>query len=546
MYRRLIVGVVLVFCLAVVGSVAAQTNGPLAPQGVAATTKFTYQGQINRNGTLFTGTCDMRFTLWDAAVAGTQQGATYTPPASVPVSNGVFAIELDFGNQFKGEARWLQTEAKCADDADYTALPRQPLTAVPYAISLLPGAVIDGTGPLGLTVNTPNGNALVAYGQKNGFATIYGNDGSSTGGYGVYGTTTKGSGVAGFATGSGTGVFGNAQTGSAVYGTSASGTGVRGISTSWVGVWGQSDTSSGVHGQSTAWVGVWGQSTTSSGVHGQSTNGAGVYAKSTNWDGVHVESAGAQGVYVGTAAQDGVRVDGAGIDGVYANGGAGNSGVFGNNFNDNSIGVKGRADSAGSVGVWGESLNNTGVYGQSANGIGVWAASTSPTQGALYARNTGGGPAAYIDGRASVSVIEIRGGADLAERFNVGGDKAEPGTLMVIDPQHPGQLTISRSAYDTKVAGIVSGAGDVKPGLTLHQQGVLEGNTEVAIAGRVYVKSIGSNGSIEPGDLLTTSDQPGYAMKATDPDRSHGAVIGKAMTGLKAGTGLVLVLVNLQ
>jgi hypothetical protein len=143
-------------------------------------------------------------------------------------------------------------------------------------------------------------------------------------------------------------------------------------------------------------------------------------------------------------------------------------------------------------------------------------------------------------------VLEIRGGADLAERFNVSGDKAEPGTLMVIDAANPGHLTISTRAYDTKVAGIVSGAGSVKPGLTLHQEGVMEGDTQVAIAGRVYVKATGSNGPIEPGDLLTTSDRPGYAMKATDPDRSHGAIIGKAMTRLDSDAGLVLVLVNLQ
>ena len=83
------------------------------------------------------------------------------------------------------------------------------------------------------------------------------------------------------------------------------------------------------------------------------------------------------------------------------------------------------------------------------------------------------------------NLVEVRGGADLAERFNVSGDKVEPGTLMVIDANNPGHLTISRSAYDTKVAGIVSGAGDVKPGLTLQQEGVLDGDTQVAIAGRV-------------------------------------------------------------
>jgi hypothetical protein len=35
-------------------------------------------------------------------------------------------------------------------------------------------------------------------------------------------------------------------------------------------------------------------------------------------------------------------------------------------------------------------------------------------------------------------------------------------------------------------------------------------------------------------------------MRASDPDRMSGAVIGKAMTSLASGQGLVLVLVTLQ
>jgi len=66
------------------------------------------------------------------------------------------------------------------------------------------------------------------------------------------------------------------------------------------------------------------------------------------------------------------------------------------------------------------------------------------------------------------------------------------------------------------------------------------------MTGRVYVWADASNGPITPGDLLTTSTTPGQAMKATDPSRSFGATIGKAMTGLEKGRGLVLVLVNLQ
>jgi hypothetical protein len=104
----------------------------------------------------------------------------------------------------------------------------------------------------------------------------------------------------------------------------------------------------------------------------------------------------------------------------------------------------------------------------------------------------------------------------------------------------------SGRGYDTKVAGIVSGAGGIHPGVTMRQNGVVEGSSLVAIAGRVYCKAEALSAAIEPGDLLTTSDIPGCAMKAADDARSHGAVLGKAMTGLKKGKGLVLVLVNLQ
>jgi hypothetical protein len=51
---------------------------------------------------------------------------------------------------------------------------------------------------------------------------------------------------------------------------------------------------------------------------------------------------------------------------------------------------------------------------------------------------------------------------------------------------------------------------------------------------------------VEIGDMLTTSKVPGHAMKVNDFDQARGAIIGKAMTALKTGRGLVLVLVTLQ
>jgi hypothetical protein len=180
------------------------------------------------------------------------------------------------------------------------------------------------------------------------------------------------------------------------------------------------------------------------------------------------------------------------------------------------------------------------VYGE--------ATSTSGVNYGIYGRsNSPDGYGAYFEGKVSAGVLQITGGSDLAEPFDVEDEVAlEPGTVMSIDPENPGKLIPSGKAYDTRVAGIVSGAGDIRPGLTLRQDGVIEGKSLVAIAGRVYCKAEAEADPIMPGDLLTTSSRSGYAMKATDMDRSHGAIIGKAMSSLKHGMGLVLVLVNLQ
>jgi hypothetical protein len=46
--------------------------------------------------------------------------------------------------------------------------------------------------------------------------------------------------------------------------------------------------------------------------------------------------------------------------------------------------------------------------------------------------------------------------------------------------------------------------------------------------------------------MLTTSSNPGHAMKASDHAKAAGAILGKAMTALDKGQGMVLVLVTLQ
>jgi hypothetical protein len=152
------------------------------------------------------------------------------------------------------------------------------------------------------------------------------------------------------------------------------------------------------------------------------------------------------------------------------------------------------------------------------------------------------------DGTVRGQVVEITGGSDFSEKFDIQGDSLEPGMIVSIDPKNPGQLALCGSAHDKKVAGIVSGAGGVKPGMLMGQRGsVADGKHPVALTGRVYCwVDADANGAIEPGDMLTTSATLGHGMKVTDHARAVGAIVGKAMTALEKGKGLVLVLVNLQ
>lgn len=154
-----------------------------------------------------------------------------------------------------------------------------------------------------------------------------------------------------------------------------------------------------------------------------------------------------------------------------------------------------------------------------------------------------------VGGTTTTEILEITGGSDLAESFKINSDyELLPGMVVSIDPENPGKLMLATSEYDKKVAGIISGANQINTGLLLNQKGTItDGDYPVALTGRVYCYVDASNSEIEPGDFLTTSSMPGYAMEATNFEKAQGAIIGKAMTPLKVGEkGLVLVLVSLK
>jgi hypothetical protein len=101
-------------------------------------------------------------------------------------------------------------------------------------------------------------------------------------------------------------------------------------------------------------------------------------------------------------------------------------------------------------------------------------------------------------------------------------------------------------AYDKKVAGVVSGAGEYRPAIVLDQHRSQVSRLPVALMGKVYCKVDAQYSPIEVGDLLTTSPTTGHAMKATDPLKAFGSVIGKALSPLNAGQGMIPILIALQ
>jgi hypothetical protein len=152
------------------------------------------------------------------------------------------------------------------------------------------------------------------------------------------------------------------------------------------------------------------------------------------------------------------------------------------------------------------------------------------------------------------ATIRLNGGAgdivlqnaDCAEEFDISdSEQIQPGSVMVLDSP-AGTIRQCTDPYDKKVAGVISGAGNLKPGLLLDKKPGPNRRLPVAMLGKVYCKADANFAPIEIGDLLTTSQTPGHAMKAADSARAFGAVIGKALSPLSSGLGLIPILVNLQ
>jgi hypothetical protein len=198
-------------------------------------------------------------------------------------------------------------------------------------------------------------------------------------------------------------------------------------------------------------------------------------------------------------------------------------------------GVVGRSDGNGD-GVTGWSGNGSGVAGVSSRGNGIYGRTDD-----LF------GNAGYFEGNVIVTGDICLGNTagDCAEDFDVVDiADATPGPVMVL--HGCGAVRASDHPYDTRVAGVVSGAGKFRPGIILGRGNPAPNRRPLALVGKVYCKVDAGYRSIGIGDLLTTSATPGHAMKVVDKTKAFGAVIGKALEALTEGTGLIPILVGLK
>ena len=265
----------------------------------------------------------------------------------------------------------------------------------------------------------------------------------------------------------------------------------------------------GVIGHSTGtkgFAGVFGESTGGPGVSAHSTNSVGVDAKSDN----------------GPAA----------LRAIHAGEGPGVLGVANNN------GVEGRSvGSKGFAGVFGESVGGPGVSAHSTNSVGVDAKSDNGPA-ALRARHVGGGVAGLFDGHVRVTLeLDCRrgratGGGRSGRAVRRGRPPGPAGCLAASSCWRAGIMSPSVASRTTTalqgscLARVTTGRG------LCWTASQTRGGARWRCQARSGARSTLRRRPVEVGDLLTTRSTPVTSMKAVDPTRAFGAVIGKALAGL--------------
>ncbi len=443
---------------------------------------FTYQGRLNQSGMPLNGTADFQFRLFDAASGGAQVGTTQSAN-NVTITDGLFTASLNFGTGvFTGEARWLEIAVRSPAGSGTFTT-----LATRQSLAAAPYALYALGGPGGGTWSV-NGTHI---------------SNTNSGNVGI-GTTTPESRLD-----------------------------VRGQVSSQIASGNSTNFEMKKIGPMSATNVSFALSHRSNGTEGWMYGFDGTTFKNfQSWDypsnQVRFPPTG------GTLALD-LSSNRVGIGTTTPNGGL--HVVREPLTNGGTLTLEGATHTYMSFFPDGAAAGRKAFFGYSSAGTSDMTLWNEISGGNINLITTAGGA-------TKVNVLEITG-ADLAEKFPTSED-VDPGMVVAIDPDEAGKMCLATGAYNRAVAGVVSGANDFSAGAILGNLPGHEDAPPVALSGRVYVWCDATSGAIQPGDLLTTSEVPGHAMKATDAARTSGAVLGKAMSRLDSGRGLVLVLVSLQ
>lgn len=550
------------------GPKAGVQSAPRVPMG----TEFTYQGRLLKNGTPVDGvTCNFQFTLYDSVTDATPIGSPASP--SAPVNQGVFTVQLDFGaSAFTGDSRWLEISAMCPGDGGWTLLtPRQQLRPSPYALfaqsaastNALQGRAVSATAPslnqalmwtgsawapttlpaagsawslLGNVGTNPSANyigtmdnaalVLKVYGTRALRLEPTGNTPNVIGG--SQANTVSGGSFA--ATIAGGGFSSSPNQVSATYG--SIGGGIGNVITGTGGT---------IPGGSNNSVG--GANSLAAGSHANAKHeGSFVWNNSPDTDfsttannQFLIRASGGMGVNTNSPAANSLTVNGRVVS-------------YGTAFGEAAFVAKGpysgikMDDRSGALNTWQIFPNNSELrFTSTLNGEAVrfdgW--------GRILAY--GGFSGQCLSGTDAFSISSSNScNMDFAESF-AARELTQPGDVVTLVAHDTSEPTVARSTlpYQTTLVGVVS----TNPGLVFddgethiagnNTQLITADKTVVALAGRVPVRVSMENGSIAAGDPLTSSSQPGAAMKAT----RAGKIIGYAME-TKESDGKVLVLIQ--
>jgi hypothetical protein len=463
---------------------------PPAVAEAVVSSGINYQGRLtNPAGTPLNGSYTMRFVVYDASIAGSALWDSGN--LNIAVSNGLFNVKLGVNPAIvDGQALWLSIIVD-----GQTLSPRQEILPAPYALSLRPGADIVG-------------DAIAA-----GDAAL-----------------------AGYTPATGTALHGEANGGIGLYGASTNSYGVRGSSSS-------------------SWGGYF-----------SSSGGYGIRVETSGTDhydhGAYVTSQGGYGVYAQSANNQGVRGEAGNVAGIAQ-----------------PLGAVGVVGIGANRGTYGSSSAGIGVYGVSSSNYGVWG-SSSEFRGVTGRTNRSDNNYGFYTPDNLFALNYNLAGAVMQVMQNGGSDPLSPGDVVVFSGINREvtavdtpivQVSRASEADSTAVAGVVFSRFNIEaidPSLEFSDPVTQARMAEmeitpageaapgefivVVVQGPVLVRASGLNGSIQAGDLLSTSSLAGAAGKAAVVNLNGvemavpGTIFGKALEPFDSSSGLIYVYVTLQ